>query len=332
MSEENTLDGLSLAEAEDALTGPLPSSLSLPGRDGLLDRYLAEVSRHPVLDPETERILAERYVRTGDRDAADRLVTANLRLVIKMAAQYRWKWARMSDLIQEGNVGLMIALSHFDPTRGVPFGRYAIYWIRAMILRYLSANYRLVDMGSGQYARKLFFRLNQERARLRDAGIAPTTRLLAEAFGVPETAVHDIDRFLRAPAISLHAPADGDDGAPLELMLGDSRTADPEQIVAEMEWRALVRTELERFSETLEDEREQYIWQQRLAAPSPLSLTELGQKFGVSKQRVAQVEGRIKRRLKATLSEGIGGESESILCDPLGWSSHVRCTRNFEHS
>ena len=332
MSEENTLDGLSLVEAEDAPIGPMSSSLSISGRDGLLDRYLAEVSRYPALDAETERMLAERYVRTGDRDAADRLVTANLRLVIKLAAQYRWKWARMSDLIQEGNVGLMIALSRFDPSRGVPFGRYAAYWIRAMILRYLSANYRLVDMGSGQYARKLFFRLNQERARLREAGITPSPRLLAEAFGVPEAAVHDIDRFLRAPAVSLHAPADGDEGSPLELMLGDGRTADPEQIFAEQEWRAQVRAELERFSETLEDEREQLIWQHRLASPAPLSLTELGQQFGVSKQRVAQVETRIKRRLKSSLSEGIGAETDSILCDPLGWSSHVRCTRSFDHT
>lgn len=296
-------------------------------RDVLLDRYLAEVGCHPTLDAESERLLAERYAR-GDKDAGNRLITANLRLVVKMATQYRWRWVRLLDLIQEGNVGLTIALSRFDPTRGVPFGRYAAYWIRAMILRYLSANYRLVDMGSGQHARKLFFRLNRERARLLSDGIDPTPRALADAFGIPESAIRDIDQFMRAPAVSLHA-ARGEDGSPLEILLGDSRAADPEHIAAELEWRALIRGELDSFGEHIDDERERLIWQERLCSSSPLSLSELGREFGISKQRVAQVEGRLKRRLKDHLSEGISSEIDSILCDPPGWS-HVRCTTALE--
>lgn len=296
-------------------------------RDVLLDRYLAEVGCHPTLDAESEGLLAERYAR-GDQDAGNRLITANLRLVVKMATQYRWRWVRLLDLIQEGNVGLTIALSRYDASRGVPFGRYAAYWIRAMILRYLSANYRLVDMGSGQHARKLFFRLNRERARLLSNGIDPTPRALADAFGIPEAAVRDIDQFMRAPAVSLHA-ARGEDGSPLEILLGDSRAADPEHIAAELEWRSLVRGELECFGERIDDERERLIWQERLCSSSPLSLSELGREFGISKQRVAQVEGRLKRRLKDHLSEGIGSEIDSILCDPPGWS-HVRCTTALE--
>ena len=297
-------------------------------RDVLLDRYLAEVGCYPTMDAEAERLLAERYVLTGDQDAGNRLITANLRLVITMATRYRWRWVRLLDLIQEGNVGLTIALSRFDPARGVPFGRYAAYWIRAMILRYLSANYRLVDMGSGQHSRKLFFRLNQERARLLSNGIDPTPRALAEAFGIPESAVRDIDRFMRAPAVSLHT-ARGKDGTPLEMLLGDSRVADPEHIAAEQEWRSLIRGELDHFGECIEDEREQLIWKQRLCNSNPLSLSALGREFGISKQRVAQVEGRLKRRLKEYLSEGIGSEIDSILCDPPGWS-HVRCTSSLE--
>ena len=296
-------------------------------RDVLLDRYLAEVGCHPTLDAESERLLAERHAR-GDQDAGNRLITANLRLVVKMATQYRWRWVRLLDLIQEGNVGLTIALSRFDPARGVPFGRYAAYWIRAMILRYLSANYRLVDMGSGQHARKLFFRLNRERARLLSDGIDPTPRALADAFGIPEAAVRDIDQFMRAPAVSLHA-ARGEDGSPLEILLGDSRAADPEHIAAELEWRALIRGELDCFGERIDDERERLIWKERLCSSSPLSLSELGREFGISKQRVAQVEGRLKRRLKEHISEGIGSEIDSILCDPPGWS-HVRCTTALE--
>ena len=294
----------------------------------LLDRYLAEVGCYPTLDQETERLLAERYARSGDQDAGNQLITANLRLVIKMATQYRWRWVRLLDLIQEGNVGLTIALSRFDSARGVPFGKYAAYWIRALILRYLSANYRLVDMGSGQHSRKLFFRLNQERARLLKNGIDPTPRALAEAFGIPESAVRDIDRFMRAPAVSLHT-ARGEDGTALELLLGDSRMKDPEHLAAEREWRSLVRGELEHFGATLEGDRECLIWQERMCSSSPLSLTELGREFGISKQRVAQVENRIKLRLKDHLSEGIGSEIDSILCDPPGWS-HVRCTSSLE--
>ena len=294
----------------------------------LLDRYLAEVGCYPTLDQETERLLAERYARSGDQDAGNQLITANLRLVIKMATQYRWRWVRLLDLIQEGNVGLTIALSRFDSARGVPFGKYAAYWIRALILRYLSANYRLVDMGSGQHSRKLFFRLNQERARLLKNGIDPTPRALAEAFGIPESAVRDIDRFMRAPAVSLHT-ARGEDGTALELLLGDSRMKDPEHLAAEREGRSLVRGELEHFGATLEGDRECLIWQERMCSSSPLSLTELGREFGISKQRVAQVENRIKLRLKDHLSEGIGSEIDSILCDPPGWS-HVRCTSSLE--
>jgi RNA polymerase sigma-32 factor len=330
MTEENTLEGLSILTAEDAPLGRLPSSVAGGRRNALLDRYLGEVGCYPILDQETERRLAELYARTGDRKAADQLITANLRLVVKMASQYRWKWAQLLDLIQEGNTGLMIALTRFDPARGVPFGRYATYWIRAMILRFLSANYRLVDMGSGKHARKLFFKLNKERNRLQEAGINPSTQALAEVFGVPESAVRDIDRFLRAPAVSLHTPVDGDDGSPLELLLADTRTLDPEQLAAEHEWRELIRAELESFGAALDDEREQIIWQQRLRSSAPVSLSELGHQFGVSKQRVSQVETRIKRKLKTTLSEGISSEIKSILCDPPGWSSHVRGTCNID--
>lgn len=326
MNEENTLDGLTVLSVEEATWHTLPSSLTAGSRDGLLDRYLAEVGSSPGLDVDTERQLAELVARTGDRHAADQLVKANLRLVVKMANQYRWKWVNLLDLIQEGNTGLMIALSRFDPGRGVPFGRYAAYWIRAMILRYLSANYRMVDMGSGHYSRRLFFRMNKERARLESAGITPTTRALSEAFGVPESAVRDVDRFLRAPAVSLHAPLDGEEGGALEMLLGDSRTQDPEQEVAEQEWRELIRMELHIFGETLRDERELLIWQQRLRSASPASLSELGNHFGVSKQRVAQIEDRIKRRLKETLREHQGSELENVLCEPPGWASHVRGT------
>jgi RNA polymerase sigma-32 factor len=320
LSRRNTLDQLDTPRSG--------SSFSPSHRDVLLDRYLDEVGRHPMLDAETERHLIERYTLAGDQDAGNRLITANLRLVVKMATQYRWRWVRLLDLIQEGNVGLTIALSRFDPTRGVPFGRYAAYWIRAMILRYLSANYRMVDLGSGQHARKLFFRLNQERARLLSDGIDPTPRALAESFGIPESAVRDIDRFMRAPAVSLHTARD-DDGSPLELLLGDSRGTDPEHLAAEQEWRGLVRGELEHFGEGLEDERERLIWQERLRSSSPMSLSDLGREFGISKQRVAQVESRLKRRLREHISEGIGSEIDSILCDPPGWS-HVRCTSPLE--
>jgi len=278
----------------------------------LLNFYLSEVRRYPLLSREEERAYADRFVETGDREAAEHLVTANLRLVIKIAFEYHRKWANVLDLIQEGNVGLVEALSRYDPSREIRFSSYAQYWIRAMILRFLLDNFRLVRLGSTRAGRKLFFQLQKERDRLMKEGIRPTSRLIAERLGVNEREVDAVDRHMRAPALSLHAPTGDDgDGRTLAEIVPESVPSDPEDAAARSELSQLVKEKLQTFaSANLRDEREEVIWRDRMVATEPVSLSVLGERFGVSKERIRQVEARLRKKLKAYLEAELGDEMD----------------------
>lgn len=280
---------------------------SVADRD-LLRAYLAEVRKHSVLSAEEEKQIAIHYVETKDPQAAERLVTANLRLVVKLAFQYHRQWANVLDLIQEGNVGLVHALSGYDPYKGVRFSSYAQYWIRAMILRFLMDNYRMVRLGSTRAGRKLFFQLHKERERLLAEGIQPTTRLLAERLDVAEKEVIAIDQHLRAPALSLEAPAAGEEGRALGDLVPDEDGIDPSEQAARNQLGAVIRKQLATFRASLKDEREQIIWDERLVSPDPRSLSQLGKRFGVSKERIRQIDARIRKRLKAQLENELGDE------------------------
>lgn len=276
----------------------------------LLSFYLSEVRRYPLLDPEEERGWAKKFAETGDREAAERLVTSNLRLVIKIAFQYHRQWANVLDLIQEGNVGLVEALSRYDPGREIRFSSYAQYWIRAMILRFLLDNFRLVRLGSTRAGRKLFFQLQKERDRLMQEGLSPSTKLIAERLGVSEHEVDAVDQHMRAPALSLHAPS-GDDpeGRTLSEVVPEGTPHDPEDGAARHELNDLVREKLATFArEQIKDERERIIWETRMVAPEPISLSELGERFGVSKERIRQVEARLRKKLKTYLEQELGDE------------------------
>jgi len=313
------LDAEGMPVQDDALEAaprknPVPQNLpalsrptSTARKGDLLAYYLAEVRRYPLLDPEEENELARRYAEDGDPDAAHRLVTANLRLVVKLAFQYHRQWSNVLDLIQEGNVGLVEALSRYDPYRGVRFSSYAQYWIRAMILRFLMDNYRLVRLGSTRHGRKLFFQLQKERDRLVKEGINPSTARLAERLEVPEQEIIDVDRQLSAPALSLHSPVGDAEGRALEEMVSGSGR-DPEDAVERQELGAVVKEHLDAFALLLVDERERVIWEERLTSNEPRSLAEIGDRFEVSKERIRQVEARIKKRLKVFLTEALGDE------------------------
>ncbi|MCO4747270.1 MAG: sigma-70 family RNA polymerase sigma factor [Proteobacteria bacterium] len=305
---------------------PVPSNLTAlkpppkgitKSRD-LLSHYLAEVRRYPLLSAEEEREAAVAYVEHGDRAAAEKLVTANLRLVIKIAFQYHRQWANVLDLIQEGNVGLVEALSRYDPYREIRFSSYAQYWIRAMILRFLLDNFRMVRLGSTRAGRKLFFQLQKERDRLIQQGIDPTTKVLADRLGVSEKDVHDVDQHMRAPALSLHGPAGGghEDGRSLSEVVPAKDMIAPDEAAARHELGAIVQQKLAAFSETLVNEREEIIWSRRMVAQDPVSLSVLGGEFGVSKERVRQLEARIKKRLKAYLETELGDEIDFVFDIP----------------
>lgn len=290
-----------------ALAAP-PRELSQP--KDLLAFYLAQVRRYPLLTPEQEQESALAYHETGDREAAERLVTSNLRLVIKIAFQYHRQWANVLDLIQEGNVGLVEALSRYDPYREICFSSYAQYWIRAMILRFLLDNFRLVRLGSTRAGRKLFFQLQKERERLISEGHAPSAKLLAERLGVRERDVHDVDQHMRSPALSLDSPVgeDGGDGRTLAEVVPETRTDGPDEIAARSELGELMRDKLNTFAATLTDERELAIWNKRMVSDEPVALSKLGDNYGVSKERIRQIEARIKTRLKAFLEGELGDE------------------------
>ncbi len=286
------------------------SSHTLAGGGDLLTHYLQEIRRYALLDPEEERRVATQYYEQGDPAAAERLVTANLRLVVKIAFQYHRQWANVLDLIQEGNVGLVEALSRFDPTRGIRFSSYAQYWIRAMILRFLMDNFRLVRLGSTRNGRKLFFQLQKERQRLLSEGHAATPRELAERLEVPESEIIAVDQHMRAPAMSLSAPVTSEEGRPLHDTVADEDQVGPEEAVAGSQLGELVQARLRAFEATLEDERERAIWRLRLMAAEPASLSDIGNDYKVSKERIRQIEARIKSRLKAFMQKELGDEMD----------------------
>ncbi|MCB9682016.1 MAG: sigma-70 family RNA polymerase sigma factor [Alphaproteobacteria bacterium] len=297
--------------SNDENTELTPRSESRPSsqRDDLFAAYLSEVRRYPILSQEEEREVAIRYHEFGDKDAAEKLITSNLRLVIKIAFQYHRQWANVLDLIQEGNVGLVEALSRYDPYREIRFSSYAQYWIRAMILRFLLDNFRLVRLGSTRAGRKLFFQLQKERDRLVAEGIDPTEARLAERLGVAPKEIRAVEQHMRAPALSFHAPAGEDeDGRSLAEVVPEATPNNPENNTARSELGSMVKERLDAFATTLTDERERIIWRRRLVATDPESLSTLGEEFGVSKERVRQVEARIKKRLKAYLEGELGDE------------------------
>jgi RNA polymerase sigma-32 factor len=266
-----------------------------------LDAFLSEIKNYPLLDPSEERELAEKYTATGDVQAAARLVTSNLRLVVKIAFEYRRAYRNIMDLIQEGNIGLMHAVKKFDPTRGVKLSSYAAWWIRAYILRFILNNWRLVKLGTTQAQRKLFFNLNKERSRLQAMGIDPTTTVLAERIGVTEKEVVEMDRRLQADDVSLDADVFDADGRPLTRMdmLADKRDL-PDKMISEAYFDDALRERLKEFAEPLTD-KEEFIFQNRLTVESPMTLQEIGDVFGVSRERVRQIEKRLLERLRRFL-------------------------------
>jgi RNA polymerase sigma-32 factor len=271
-----------------------------------LQQYLREVQRHPLLTPQEEHDLAVQYVKTSDVGAAARLVTANLRLVVKLAYEYRRAYKNIMDLIQEGNIGLMQAVKRYDPYRGVKLSSYAAWWIRAYILRFILNNWRLVKLGTTQAQRKLFFNLNKEKARLAAMGIEPSAAEIAGRLGVEEQEVTDMDRRLSSGEMSLDAPVGDTEGRPVSrLEMLPSTGFSPDVAVAEGEIQQMLKQKLADFRETLKGKDVQ-IFDERLVADEPLTLQELGDRFGISRERVRQLEARLTGRLRDYLKTQLG--------------------------
>ena len=304
-------DGAESGEVSDD-DGPEPR---LPARRGTgslarrdpLAAYMSEVRRYPLLTPEEEHALAARLVEQGDTGAARKLIEANLRLVVKIAYEYRRAHRNLLDLVQEGNIGLIQAVGKFDPYRGVKLSSYAAFWIRAYILKFILNNWRLVKIGTTQAQRKLFFNLRKEREKLEQHGFQPTTKLLAEKLDVDEKEVIEMERRLAAPEASLDAPMGGgdDDGTRTRLDYMPSEDIRPDRAVVQNEFATLLRGKLETFAQTLEG-REQTIFRERWLTEEPLTLQEIGDRYQISRERARQLEKRMLDRLKKYLESELG--------------------------
>jgi RNA polymerase sigma-32 factor len=271
-----------------------------------LQAYMRDVQRYKLLTPEEEKEAATKYFETGDVDAAAKLVTANLRLVVKIAYDYRRAHKNIGDLIQEGSIGLMQAVKKYDPYKGVKLSTYAAWWIRAYILRFILNNARLVKVGTTQAQRKLFFNLRKEKSRLAAMGIEATPETIAKRLDVPTEEVVNMDRRLAAGDMSLDAPMGGAEGSTQSrLDFLPARTTDADDVLADAQLNTMLRDKLEEFGATLKG-KEAQIFNQRMLTEEPRTLQELGDEFGVSRERVRQLEKRLQLKLKKYLADSLG--------------------------
>jgi len=299
-------DGDELAELEPVAEPPRATRATRAQRSserGIaradpMSAYMAEVQRHPLLSREDEERLARRYRSTGDLDAAARLVSANLRLVVKLAHEYHRNPLSLLDLVQEGNIGLMQAVKKFDPERGVKLSTYAAWWIRAYILRYIMDNWKLVKIGTTEAQRKLFFKLRQEQERLLKQGYEATPKLLAERLNVTEQDVVEMDQRLGPDEVSIDAPVgDDSDATRGDRILPASGFPAADERLATEELKRLFRDKLEAFGKTLEG-KEKYIFEKRLTADEPMTLQDIGTHFGFSRERARQIEAALVNRMR----------------------------------
>ena len=291
-------------DAENKKTRPAAAPGTSLVRLDPLQRYLAEIRRYPLLTREQERELAVKVFTENDPDAALKLITANLRLVVKIAFDFQNIWMQnLLDLIQEGNIGLMQAVKKFDPYKNVKFSYYAAFWIKAYIYRFIMANWRMVKIGTTQNQRKLFFKLKKEKQALIDQGFDPHPKLLASRLGVSPDEVIQMDQRLDGWDLSLDQPVKDDSDTERIELVGTGQASAEDQL-AQMQIEQILQRKIGEFREQL-DGREREIFEQRMLSDAPLTLQEIGDKYGVSKERIRQVEKMLVNRLRAFIKEEI---------------------------
>ena len=271
-----------------------------------LQRYLVEIRRYKLLTKEEEHQLALTYREKKDPDAAYQLITSNLRLVVKIALEFHRAWVmNLLDLIQEGNIGLMQAVKKFDPYKGVRLSSYSSFWIRAYILRFILDNWRLVKIGTTQAQRRLFFNLQKEKAKLEALGYSAEPKKLAEAMGVKEKEVIQMDQRMSGWEASLDAPMRDDaERSLMDFLPGNKELIDGK--LEDNEIKSILYEKLKDFKKTLKD-KELDIYQNRLLAENPATLQEIGDKYGITRERTRQIEERLLRKIKDFLKEEIPG-------------------------
>lgn len=269
-----------------------------------LQLYLYEVKKYKLLTKEEETELAIKVRENNDEEAAYRLITSNLRLVVKIAMDFHRYWTKsLLDLIQEGNLGLIQAVRKFDPYRGIKFSYYSSYWIKAYMLSFIMKNWKLVKIGTTQTQRKLFYNLAKEREKLLSQGMTPETRLLAERLSVKEEDIEEMTQRLGGGEVSINAPVGEGGKEEYSSFLPDEKLDMADQL-SEMQGRTVLLEKLEEYRKTLKG-KELDIFENRIMADTPVTLQELGDKYNISRERVRQIQSRIVNNIKHWLSEKI---------------------------
>ncbi len=266
-----------------------------------LKLYLAEISKYSLLNRDEEKILVEKMIG-GDMKAAKLLVLSNLRLVVKIAFEYKSMYQNIMDLIQEGNIGLMKAISMYDPSKGSKLSYYSSWWIRSYILKFLIDNFRLVKIGTTQAQKRLFYNLLQEQKKLESQGLLALPDMLSKSLNVSEKDVKEMSsRLLGNAEVSFNQPVSADDDRSMEDSFADNSKR-PDVLVQEKEERAELFDRLGKIAETLND-KEKVILKDRLLSDTPLTLQELADKFGISKERARQIEEKIISKMRIELAD-----------------------------
>ena len=269
-----------------------------------LHSYLSELQKYPLLSREEEHDLAVRLTDQNDKSAAYRLITSNLRLVVKIAMEFHRNWMmNLLDLIQEGNIGLMQAVSKFDPYRGVKLSSYASYWIRAYILKFILDNWRLIKIGTTQAQRKLFFNLKKEKDRLQRLGFEPVPKLIAQNLDVKENEVVEMDQRLGSWEYSLESPIEEGSRYSHKDMISSGED-DSETLLGDSELRRLIFDKINTLKESL-GAKERDILENRLLSDRPQTLQDIGERWDISRERVRQIEERLKKKIRTYLVEQI---------------------------
>ncbi len=296
----------SLEVVDKILNHPVSTStISAPTAHDPLSQYVKEISRYKLLTNEEEEALVHELQETGDIEVAKKLVLANLRLVVKIALEYRSSWQNVMDLIQEGNIGLMKAVSKYDNTKGAKLSYYASWWIRSYILKFILDNFRLVKIGTTNEQKKLFFNLLKEKERLIGMGINPDNKLIGQNLGVSEKSVSIMDKRLGSGGgeLSIEARLE-DDGPSLGDVLTNQDEIPIDDRLGDLQGVEILKDHLKTFLDDLK-ERDREIFQKRLLSEVPASLQSIADQYGVSRERIRQIEERLINNLKVYMSEFI---------------------------
>ncbi len=275
----------------------VPDETLLSPVNNSFERYLREVSRYEILTREEMDDLALRVYEENDRGAAYRLVSSNLRLVVKVAMDFQKFWMQnYMDLVQEGNIGLIKATKKYDPYKGVKFSYYATYWIRAYILKFLMNNWRLVKLGTTQAQRKLFFSLNKERKQLEVQGFKPEPELLAKRLNVKKSEVIEMSNRMTNNEVSLESPVGKDsDDEQIQFISSNGPSIEDALCLKDM------KKKLRDFLQTLQgrhNEKERVILEKRLLTDDPMTLQNISEIFGVSRERIRQIEAALLKKIR----------------------------------